>query len=310
MRLPGLLISSMRRNRAYPGEHAGKGWLYLLPAFLVYFVFTFLPILETIRTSLFDWDGISPTRQFVGLQNYTRLIADSQFLTAFFHNLVFIIFYCIIPILVGLLLASLLTRRKIKGFTFFRTVLFIPQVISMVVVGVVWRWIFNPTFGPLNVLLRTAGLQIWAKAWLGDFTWALPAVGSIGTWVQYGFCMILFLAGMQRISEEYYEASSLDGANAFQQFIHITIPGLRPEIGVALITTIIAALRVFDLVFTTTRGGPGDSTLVTGFLIYRSAFLQKDMGYASAIATILTVVILSISLLIRRFSSDSKGEPA
>lgn len=310
MRLPGLLISSMRRNRAYPGEHAWKGWPYLLPAFLVYFVFTFLPILETIRTSLFDWDGISPTRQFVGLQNYTRLIAESQFLTAFFHNLVFIIFYSIIPILVGLLLASLLTRRKIKGFTFFRTVLFIPQVISMVVVGVVWRWIFNPTFGPLNVLLRAIGLQIWAKAWLGDFTWALPAVGSIGTWVQYGFCMILFLAGMQRISEEYYEASSLDGANAFQQFIHITIPGLRPEIGVALITTIIAALRVFDLVFTTTRGGPGDSTLVTGFLIYRSAFLQKDMGYASAIATILTVVILSISLLIRRFSSDSKGEPA
>ncbi|HNX45553.1 MAG TPA: sugar ABC transporter permease [Anaerolineaceae bacterium] len=273
-------------------------------------MFTFLPILETIRTSLFDWDGISPTRQFVGLQNYTRLIAESQFLTAFFHNLVFIIFYSIIPILVGLLLASLLTRRKIKGFTFFRTVLFIPQVISMVVVGVVWRWIFNPTFGPLNVLLRAIGLQIWAKAWLGDFTWALPAVGSIGTWVQYGFCMILFLAGMQRISEEYYEASSLDGANAFQQFIHITIPGLRPEIGVALITTIIAALRVFDLVFTTTRGGPGDSTLVTGFLIYRSAFLQKDMGYASAIATILTVVILAISLLIRRFSSDSKGEPA
>jgi len=194
--------------------------------------------------------------------------------------------------------------------TFFRTVLFLPQVISMVVVGVIWRWIFNPQFGPLNILLNALGLSGLTRAWLGDFALALPAVGSIGTWVQYGFCMILFLAGMQHISEEYYEASSLDGANAFQQFVHITIPGLRAEIGVALVTTIIAALRVFDLVYVTTRGGPGNATLVVGFLIYRSAFQQNRIGYASAIATLLMLMILAVSLLIRRLQTGNEEESA
>jgi len=131
-------------------------------------------------------------------------------------------------------------------------------------------------------------------------------VGSIATWVEYGFCMILFLAGMQRIPEEYYEASSLDGASSFQQLIHITIPSLRSEIGVAMITTIVAALRVFDLVYVTTRGGPGNSTLVAGIVIYRAAFLQNQTGYAAAMATVLMLIILAISLIIRHFQSRNE----
>lgn len=300
----------MHQINSYPGESRWKGWLYLLPGLLVYLVFTFYPILETVRTSFYQWDGFSSERLFIGLENYTTLFSDQQFLNAFLHNLIFIVFYCIIPILLGLLLASILSRKPLPGFTFFRTVLFLPQVLSMVVVGVIWRWIFNPTFGPLNTILSTVGLGQLTRAWLGDFSLALPAVGSVGTWVEYGFCMILFLAGMQHIPEEYYEASSLDGANAFQQFIHITIPGLRSEIGVALVTTIIAALRVFDLVYVTTRGGPGNATLVTGFLIYRSAFLQNKIGYAAALATVLMLVILAISLLIRGFQGKSEDTSA
>lgn len=300
----------MHQINSYPGESRWKGWLYLLPGLLVYLIFTFYPILETVRTSFYQWDGFSSERLFIGLENYTTLFSDQQFLNAFLHNLIFIVFYCIIPILLGLLLASILSRKPLPGFTFFRTVLFLPQVLSMVVVGVIWRWIFNPTFGPLNTILSTVGLGQLTRAWLGDFSLALPAVGSVGTWVEYGFCMILFLAGMQHIPEEYYEASSLDGANAFQQFIHITIPGLRAEIGVALVTTIIAALRVFDLVYVTTRGGPGNATLVTGFLIYRSAFLQNKIGYAAALATVLMLVILAISLLIRGFQGKSEDTSA
>lgn len=295
----------MRSNQAYPGENKWTGWLYLLPGLIIYLAFTFYPILETIRTSFYKWNGFSAQRTWVGLENYQVVFSDPQFTGAFLHNLVFILFYCVLPVLVGLLLASVLSRKALPGMTFFRTILFLPQVISMVVVGVIWRWIFNPQFGPLNILLNTLGLSGLTRAWLGDFTLALPAVGSIGTWVQYGFCMILFLAGMQHISEEYYEASSLDGANAFKQFVHITIPGLRPEIGVALVTTIIAALRVFDLVYVTTRGGPGNATLVVGFLIYRSAFQQNRIGYASAIATVLMLIILVISLLIRRLQTGN-----
>lgn len=288
-------------KRKYPGESRWKGWLYLLPALMIYLLFVFYPAVESIRISFYDWNGFSSTAVAVGFQNYVNLFRDSQFLNALGNNFIFIFFYTVIPVLLGLLLSSLLTRVKIPGFAFFRTVLFLPQVLSMVVVGVIWRWMYHPTAGPINQLLRLVGLGSLAQPWLGSFEYALPAVGMIGSWVQYGLCMVLFLAGMQRIPEEYYEASSLDGANTFQQFLHITIPGLRPEIGVALITTIIAALRVFDLVYTTTRGGPGETTMVSGFLIYRSAFLQNKLGYAAAMATVLTILILLISFLIRRF---------
>jgi raffinose/stachyose/melibiose transport system permease protein len=293
----------MNRRTPWPGESKYLGWLYLLPGLIIYVLFILYPIVETFRLSFYKWDGFSTNRLFIGIQNYIEIFQRGQFLSALVHNLIFIIFYCFIPILVGLVLASLLGRRILPGMAFFRAGLFLPQVLSMVVVGVVWRWIFNPAFGPLNILLKTIGLGAWALPWLGDSTWALPAIGLIGSWVQYGFCMVLFLAGMQRIPAEYYEAAELDGANEVQQLLYVTLPGLRPEMGVALITTIIAALRVFDLVFVTTRGGPGDATLVASFLVYRSAFQQNRIGYAAAVATIMTCVILLISYMITRFQS-------
>jgi len=289
----------MATQRRLPGESRFKGWIYLAPGLIIYLVFVFYPLLETIRTSFYQWDGFSTNRSFVGLSNYLRLFQDQQFFQAIQNNIIFIVFYSIIPIIIGLFLASLLGRKPIPGLTFFRTVLFLPQILSMVVVGVTWRWIFNPTFGLLNMTLKTIGLDSLAKAWLGDFGWALPAVGSIGTWVQYGFCMILFLAGMQRIPGEYFEAAQLDGASEFKQLLFITLPSLRPELSVALMTTIIAALRVFDLIYVTTRGGPGNSTLVTGFLVYRAAFQQNKIGYAAALATIMTVMIFGISMIIQ-----------
>lgn len=298
----------MNGYHRWPGESRFLGWLYILPGLLIYLVFIFYPIIETIRTSLFQWDGFSNNRLFIGMDNYVTLVADGQFLNALANNLVFVIFYCLIPVFIGLVLASLLGRKPLPGLTFFRTGLFLPQILSMVVVGVTWRWIFNPAFGPLNVGLRALGLDALTRTWLGDFGWALPAVGSIGTWVQYGFCMVLFLAGMQRIPADFYEAAELDGANEAQQLRHITIPSLRPEFGVALITTIIAALRVFDLVYVTTRGGPGDSTLVTGFLVYRAAFQQNRIGYAAAIATVMTILVFVISLIILRFQSKDEEQ--
>ncbi len=291
----------MNNRRSWPGESKYLGLVYLLPALVIYLIFILYPILETFRLSFYQWDGFSSNRTFVELQNYQEIFQRGQFLSALAHNFIFIVFYSIVPIMIGLVLASLLGRKVLRGMTFFRTGLFLPQVLSMVVVGVVWRWIFNPAFGPLNMLLKSISLESWALPWLGDSTWALPAVGFIGSWVQYGFCMVLFLAGMQRIDVELYEAAELDGANSVQQFSYVTLPSLRPELGVALITTVIAALRVFDLVYVTTRGGPGDATLVSSFLIYRAAFQQNRIGYAAAVATILTGVILLISYLITRF---------
>jgi len=297
-------------SRAYPGESKWKGLLYLFPAFLIYLLFTFIPIIETFRASFFDWNGFSESRTFIGFGNYIKLFSDPLFLKAISNNLVFILFYSILPILIGLLLSALLSGQPIPGFSFFRTLYFLPQVISMVVVGVVWRWMFNPVSGPINQFLSLVGLDQLRQAWLGSFQYALPAVGSIGTWVQYGFCMVLFLAGIQRIPIEYYEAASLDGANGLKQFVYIIVPGLKSEIGVAMITTMIAALRVFDLIYSTTRGGPGDSTLVTGFLIYRSAILNNRIGYGAAIAMVLTIIILALSFLIRRMMREEQGKEA
>lgn len=295
-------------KRKYPGESKWQGWCYLFPALLVYLLFTFIPILETFRASFYDWNGFSETQTFIGLNNYVNLLSDPLFLKAISNNLVFIIFYSIFPILIALLLSAILTGKPIPGFSFFRTVFFLPQVISMVVVGVIWRWMFNPVSGPINQFFSLIGLDQLRQAWLGSFKYALPAVGLIGSWVQYGFCMVLFLAGMQRIPLEYYEAASLDGASSFKQFLYITVPGLKSEIGVAMITTMVAALRVFDLIYSTTRGGPGETTLVTGFLIYRSAILNNRIGYGAAIATLLTLIILSLSLLIRHFMAEKPSQ--
>lgn len=305
-----MLRSRNVRTRNYqPGQRWWTAYLYILPGFLIYAAFVLWPMLDTLRYSFYDWDGFS-TPRFTGLGNYGRLIRDELFRIALGNNLLFILFYTLLPIVIALFLTALMTRRQLRGLSFFRAGLFVPYVMSMVVVGVVWRWIYNPVFGPLNRLLELVGLEVLARPWLGDFTLALPAVGAIGTWVQYGFCLVLFIAGVQRIEEHLYEAAKIDGANELQQFWHITLPGLRSEISVALVTTLIAALRIFDLVFVTTRGGPGNNTLVVAMHIYNNAFSLNRAGYAAAVAVVLTVVILIISysvLTLRRTIEEADG---
>jgi raffinose/stachyose/melibiose transport system permease protein len=179
-------------------------------------------------------------------------------------------------------------------------VVFLPQVLSLVVVGVVWRWIYSPTVGPLNQLIRGLGLDEWARPWLGDFIFALPAVGAIGTWFEFGFVTVLMIAGVQKIDEQLYEAARIDGANPWHQFRHITLPGLRNEITVALVFTLIVSFRIFDLIFVLTKGGPGNQTSVLSYLVYKNAFQFNQLGYAAATAVILTLIILGISVLVIR----------
>jgi raffinose/stachyose/melibiose transport system permease protein len=279
------------------GQRFWTAYFYILPSLAVYAIFVLWPILDTLRFSFYEWDGIS-TPRFTGLGNYLRLLEDQVFHIALRNNLLFIAFYTLFPIAFALFLTALMTRRRFRGLSFFRAGLFIPYVMSMVVVGVVWRWIYNPAFGPLNQLLQALGLGFLARPWLGDFELALPAVGVVGTWVQYGFCMVLFIAGVQRLDEALYDAAKIDGANELQQFWYVTLPGLRSEISIALVTTLIAALKIFDLVFVTTRGGPGNQTMVVSLWLYNNAFQINRVGYAAAIAVILTLIILLISYMV------------
>ncbi|GDY58763.1 hypothetical protein SVIO_093860 [Streptomyces violaceusniger] len=200
---------------------------------------------------------------------------------------------------IGLLLAAVMARARVRGMTFFRTVLFLPQVLALIVVGVAWRSILAPD-GLLNDALRAVGLGSLARPWLGDYTWALPAVGVVGTWVGTGLCMVLFLAGAQRIPRELYEAARMDGAGPLREFLTVTLPGLRPQIAVALTLTIVAGLRNFDLIYITTSGGPGNATSVPAYEVYRRAFETNQVGSAAAVGVALTVLIFVLTVTVSR----------
>jgi raffinose/stachyose/melibiose transport system permease protein len=282
-----------------PGEPRRSGYLYLLPAFLVFGAFVLAPLLHTIWISFFRWDGLT-VGTWTGLSNYGEVLSDPALRTAFGHSLVLLIFYAVLPLVIGLLLAGLMARGRVRGLALFRTVLFLPQVIAMVVVAVMWRMIYDPENGALNRLLRGVGLDGLAKSWLGDFSWALPSVGFVGTWVYFGLAMVLLTAGVQKIPQSLYDAARVDGAGPVREFFAVTLPALRGEIAVTLTLTTIYALRNFDLVYITTKGGPGDSTSVPAYQVYERAFQTGKVGSAAAIGVTLAAVIFVITFVVNR----------
>ena len=290
-------LRSSPRSRA-PGEPRSIGYLYILPAVAFYAVFVFAPFIHTIVLSFFKGNGIT-TMEFIGVSNYADIITDPVLRSAFVHALQLIVFYCFIPIAIGLLLASILHRSRIRGIAFYRTALFLPYVIAPTAIAVIWRWILAPR-GPLNTFLDAIGLQALSRPWLGDFTWALPSVGMVGTWVMFGLVLALLLAGIQKIPSELYEAVRLDGGGAWTEFRVVTLPGLRYEIIVAMVLTITAALRNFDIVYVMTSGGPGNATVVPSYLVYQQAFKVAQIGAAAAMGTALLIAIIAVNVLITR----------
>lgn len=286
--------SGTRRHRpGPPGEPRAVGWLYVLPALLVYGAFLLAPLGRAVQISLYDWDGLT-LGTFVGLQNYVDLVADEELRGAFVNALILMVFFAVIPVILGLALASVLARAKVAGLGFFRTVIFLPQVVAMVVIAVAWRRIYDPAngFPPL-------------QGWLGDYTLALPAIGLVGTWFEIGLVTVLLLSGMGRIPGELYEAARLDGAGPVREFLAVTLPSVRGEIAVALTLTIIAALKTFDLVYMTTQGGPGTSTLVPSYAVYDRAFQTAQVGSAAAIGVALTALIFVITFVVNRIGDRS-----
>lgn len=279
-------------------------YLYLLPAFLVYAAFLLYPLIRAAQFSLYDWSGFGPST-FVGLGNYVDLLSDRRFLAAISHALILIIFYSILPLVVGLVLAAILRRGKVRGLGFFRVVIFMPQVIALVVVAVAWYQIYAPN-GFLNRALSAIGLDELTRGWLGDPNFALPAVGMVGFWLQTGLVMLLLLAGMGRIPNDLYEAARLDGAGPVSEFFAITLPSVKAEITTALVLTIIAALKTFDLVYVTTGGGPGTATTVPSYEVYNRAFNLKEVGSASAVAVVLTVLVFLINVVVSRIGEEKR----
>ncbi|MEU8116512.1 sugar ABC transporter permease [Micromonospora sp. NPDC048947] len=294
-----------RAHRFRWARAAGTGWLYVLPALVMYAVFVLRPLVLTLQYSLYDWNGIGVAR-WVGLDNYLTVFTDSDLLKIIGNAIVLIVFFSFIPVALGLLVASMVRRITTGAFgTVVRTILFLPQVIPLVAAGIAWSWLLSSN-GLVNQALRAVGLGGVARAWLGDFDTALPAVGVIGAWVLLGLCTILLVTGMSKIDPALYEAARLDGAGPVREFLAVTLPSLRQEIGVCLTVTIIAALASFDIVYISTSGGPGLQTTVPGLEIYRLAFSQRQVGLASALAVVLMLLVLACVLPIQRLSRGEK----
>ncbi|MCL5125476.1 MAG: sugar ABC transporter permease, partial [Deltaproteobacteria bacterium] len=263
-----------------------------------------LPLVLSIFYSFFRWNGVGPMT-WVGPKNYIDVFQVPNLLGSIVNAFKLILWFSFVPVGLGLVVASVINRIATgKLGSVARTVLFLPQVIPLVAAGIIWGWLLALP-GLINEILNAIGLSSLSRAWLGDFNWALPSVGVIGIWVLLGFCTVLLLTGMSKVDPALYESARIDGASWFIEFINITVPLLKQEIGVCLTVTVINALAAFDIIWVSTAGGPGNATSVPGVQIYILAFTQRSVGMASALAVMLMVLVLVIILPIQRLSRET-----
>lgn len=288
------------RSRAARRRWAGL-W-FVAPALLVYGAFVLFPLAKSVFYSFYEWDGVGE-RVWAGVDNYRAAFSTPLLRSSIFNALKLIVFFSVIPIGLGLLLTAVIARRAGRGMAGYRLVFFVPYVLPMVATGIIWRWMYNDR-GVVNQALELVGLDRFTRAWLGDLDFALIAVGLIGSWTLSGFCMMLFVAGAQRIDESLYDAARIDGAGVYWQFRAVMLPGLRREISVALVVTTIAALASFDVIYVTTDGAPMNKTVVPGLLVFRLAFSQQKVGQAAALSIILTALVATTVAVVRRLSRE------
>ena len=270
-----------------------KDWptalLFLFPSVLILGVFNFYPIVDVIRLSFYKWDNLAPKQIFIGLQNYINLFQSERFLNSMVVTLKYTIVVTVISIVLGLILAVILNNRFLVGKSFWRGLFFLPVITPTVAAAMVWILLFNPGFGYVNVVMHFFGFK--GLNWLADTTWALPTVMSLGIWRRLGFTLILNLAALQGISNDYYESAEVDGANSLQKFFHITIPLLKSTTIMLVILGVIDSFLVFDQVMVLTRGGPSNVTEVMGMFMYSNSFTLFKLGYGSAISVIMFVIV-------------------
>lgn len=275
-----------------------EAWAFLLPAAAVLAVFHFFPIVYAFFVSLLRWNMIDPVRPFVGFGNYAQLVRDERFLTALGNTTTFAVVSVFLTIPLALFFAVLLNRR-LSAMSWYRTAFFVPHVTSLAAAAMVWHWLYRPDqFGLLNYLIGQVGIS--PQRWLLDPDQALPAIIAVSIWGSLGRDIVIFLAGLQNISPDYYEAAQIDGAGGWQAFRYVTVPLLSPTTYFILIVSMIGAFKVFALPLFLTGGGPLDRTLTIVYSIYQQGFQFFRMGYASAQAYALFAIIFAITMLQRR----------
>ncbi|MEU6848887.1 sugar ABC transporter permease [Actinacidiphila alni] len=270
------------------------GWSFILPNFLGFAALTLVPVVGTFIVAFTDWDSYSDPK-WIGLANFRRMLQDDNFWTALQNTCWYAAGHIPLTLAASLGLAVLL-NQKLRGVGILRTAFFFPYITSLVAVAVVWNMLLSPDAGPVNQILRHLGVS-HPPGWTTSTDWSLPALIITSVWRDMGYYMVLFLAGLQTIPAELYEAARVDGAGPWARFWHITLPGLRPTTFFVLVMLTISSFKVFDLVQVMTEGGPGRSTLVLSQLIFRQGITQGRFGYSSAISLVLFVIVLAITLI-------------
>lgn len=283
-------------------------YLFILPVILFYLYFVFIPTLSTLRFSFYDWDGVSPDMEFVGLANYAKLVADSIFWKALLNNFYWMFGTIGAALFLGLLLAVLLTQSNIdqKAATVFRIAYFIPVILSMIAIGIIWSWIYHPVYGTLNTLLRKLGLGSLTRPWLGSETMVMPSIILVGCWHISGFFMVIFIAGLQDIDPTYYEVGKIDGASNLRMFFAVTIPLLRNTLTLLIVWAVIWSFKIFDLVYQMTGGGPYHSSEVIALYMFTNAFRLYETGYGSTVAISLAFIITLFSIIYIRIAEKNE----
>ncbi|MER6578840.1 sugar ABC transporter permease [Nonomuraea sp. NPDC001023] len=281
--------------RAIRQRALGLAWV--APALALVVVFVYLPLVQNFQFSTLKWDIYSGTQEYVGLDNYRKLIDDPVFWSALGNNVLYAVVSIVFQVFGALLLAALIegvrSERWQRGL---RAVYFIPSAISMTVAGLLFYFIYEPNLGPLNHLLRAVGLDGLAQAWLGQESTAMSAIIAMSQWQGFGYSTLLFAVAIQRIPREIYGAAAIDGTGPVRRFFHVTVPLVREMTGLMMMVTISGAFQVFNEVMVMTSGGPDNSSQVLGTWLYRSGFVRNNFGYAAAIATVIFVITLGIAV--------------
>jgi len=292
-------VPPLRRQQAYYGA------LFVVPGLLIYTAFMLFPFFATIYLSFTNWNGVSPERDFVGLANYARMFGDATAIKAFVNNVVWVAIGTIAPVVLGLFEALLVWTGSQRGSLFFRTLFFLPFVLPLVVVGIVWQWIYHPLFGVLNSVLNAVGLDSLSRGWLADPHAALYAVLIAAIWGATGFCFLILHAALQNVDISTVEASMIDGANWFQRARNVIIPQIAPQLTMVTAVTLIGGFAVFDIIFVMTGGGPGNASEVLATYTYKTAFQQNQAGYGSALAMLITILSLVSAVVFVRLRERS-----
>lgn len=279
-------------------------YLFILPAFAIHLALVTLPSLSTLVMSLYEWNGLGAAK-FIGLDNFREIATDLMVKQAIRHNIEWLLVFITVPLILGFVVAIIVSQLK-RGQMVFRTTFFIPYVISAAVAGKIWTAYMNPYYG-FNQVFAQLGWDGLAKTlWLGNPKIALYSVAFVDNWHWWGFIMVLFLGALQQVDSELYEAARVDGANRFQELLHVSIPGIRPTIAFVLIMTIMWSFLTFDYVYIMTNGGPANATEIMSTYIYKNAFTKYRAGYANALCVIQCGICI-ILYFVQKMISEKGG---